>query len=40
MFSLDMKDRAIYIIDPMPMLDWAPKDDASKYNLDIIKKLG
>jgi hypothetical protein len=21
MFSLDMKDRAIYIIDPMPMLD-------------------
>lgn len=50
MFSFNMKERIVYMLDPMPapdyMLDpmpaphWAPKDDPSKYYLDIIQKIG
>lgn len=40
MFSFDMKERKIYIIDTMPIPYWGPKDDPSRYYLDGIQKIG
>lgn len=40
MFSFDMKERSIYIIDKMHIPYWGPKDDPSKYYLDGIQKIG
>ena len=35
-----MKERIIYILEPVHTPDWAPKDDPSKYYLDRIQKIG
>jgi len=35
-----MKEKIIYILDPMHTPDWDPKDDPSKYYLDRIQKTG